>query len=129
MYQRSQEAIARKNVILKLLRKELGHIGDIIQPYDVNKGFYRDPIRLSAPTRLLDGDILEFRTNLHLIELLLMLQVAISRYNDFVSMTNMAQASVAIQDNTHAQWYNDVKNRFQAITSVRNEIIEYVGSE
>lgn len=124
VHQLDQETQARRDALLKLLQNELSQIGGSMQPYDAAKAFYRDPLRLNAPTRLLDGETLEYRKDARLIELLLNLNVAISRYNDFVQMTNLAQAMIPVPDNIHTQWYRDVQQRLTAVVTVRDEILK-----
>ncbi|MBI1822190.1 MAG: hypothetical protein HY036_09395 [Nitrospirae bacterium] len=126
IHQQAQETEARREALLKLLQSEVSQIGGTLEPYNVAKSFYRDPIRLNAPTRLLDGQTLEYRKDAWLIELLLNLNVAISRHNDFVQMTNQAQATatIPVPDNTHAQWYRDLQQRLTAVVAVRDEILK-----
>jgi len=102
----------------------LSRIVPSLGSHDVAKAFYRDPIRLNAPTRLLDGKTLEFRKGRRLIELLLNLNVSIAPHNDFVQMTNQAQATIAVPDNVHAQWFQEVQRRITAATVVRDEILK-----
>jgi hypothetical protein len=124
LHQQAQELQARHESLLKLLRGELTQIAPSLEAYEVARAFYRDPIRLNAPTRLLDGETLEFRKDVRLIELLLNLNVAISRHNDFVQMTNLAQATTPVPDNAHAQWYRDIQQRIAAVIVVRDEILK-----
>lgn len=126
VYAQKQEAGARREVLLQLLEKELHEIAPTLDPYNVSKAFYRDPIRISSPTRLLDRGTLRFRRDGRLIELLLNLNVAISRHNDFVEMTNLAQATTTVPDNVHRQWYADIQRHVAAVTSVRDEILKEI---
>lgn len=123
-HQAAQETQARREALIKLLQNELRQISGNLQPYHVAKAFYRDPIRLNAPTKLLDGETLEYRKDARLIELLLNLNVAISRHNDFVQITNLAQATISVPDNVHSQWYQDLKQRLSAVVTVRDEILK-----
>ncbi len=124
IHQQAKETEARREVLLELLQNEVSQIGGTLEQYDVVKAFYRDPIRLNAPTRLLDGETLEYRKDARLIELLLNLNVAISRHNDFVQMTNQAQATIPVPDNVHAQWYRDLQQRLTAVVTVRDEMLK-----
>ena len=122
--QLAQETQARRNALTELLQNELKQITGSLQRYDAAKAFYRDPFRLNALPRLLDGETLGFRRDARLIELLLNLNVAISRYNDFVQMTNLAQATIVVPDNVHSQWYATVQERLAAVVAVRDEIFK-----
>jgi hypothetical protein len=124
IHQQALETLARREVLIKLLQNELRQINGTLQPYDAAKSFYRDPLRLNAPTKLLDGETLEFRKDNRLIELLLNLNVVTSRYNDFVQMTNLAQATIDAPDNIHAQWYSDMQQRLAAVVTVREDILK-----
>ena len=120
----TQEMLERRQTLVKLLHQELVQIPSTLQPYEKTKAFYRDPLRLNAPTKLMDGETLQFRNDARLIESLLNLNVAISRHNDFVQMTNLAQATIVVPDNVHAQWYSDVRQRLADVASIRDNILK-----
>lgn len=123
VFKRSQETKARKAILLQLLRNELKSIGGALEPYNVAKAFYRDPLRLGTPERLLDAETLQYDKDDALVELLLHLQVAVARHNDFVSLTNHAQAVISVPDNVHAQWYSDLQQRNGAVVAVRDALL------
>ena len=55
--QSAQEAAAKQDVLIHALVDELKTIPESVPPYQVEKAFYRDPIRLSSPALLLDGEV------------------------------------------------------------------------
>jgi CRISPR/Cas system CMR subunit Cmr4 (Cas7 group RAMP superfamily) len=73
---------------------------------------------------LLDGQTLNYQEDRRLIELLLNLNVSVARHNDFVQMTNQAQATIPVPDNIHAQWFRDIQERTAAVAAVRDEILK-----
>ena len=81
LHQRKQESVARRAELLKLLDSELRTIGGQLAPYDVAKAIYRDPIRLSAPGNLLDGNTLTYKANAAVIQMLQQFQVAVCAFH------------------------------------------------
>lgn len=125
-HQRQQEDAARRRELLKLLKQDLASIGGKLPPYEVGKAIYRDAIRLNAPARLLDGNTLLYASDPALIKSLLNLNVALSSYNGFVEMANYAQATCAVPDHIHEQWYSVISTHNDRIVAVKGELIEHV---
>ena len=128
LHQRKQESVARRAELLKLLGSELRTIGGQLAPYDVAKAIYRDPIRLSAPSNLLDGNTLTYKANAALIQMLQQLQVAVSKYNDFVHVTNQAQAACVVPDHIHAQWFSEITAHNQNVIASRGQLLGHLGT-
>lgn len=124
VFKRTQEDVARRLLLLQFLRRELNSIGGKLDPYNVSKAFYRDPIDLATPSRLLDGMTLEYRKDGQLIELLFALRVAVSVHNDFVRMANQAQALDTVPDHVHAQLYAGLQQKNTAVVSIRDELLK-----
>ena len=123
--QSAQEAAAKQDVLIHALVDELKTISESVPPYQVEKAFYRDPIRLSSPALLLNGEVLDYKSHASIIRLLLQLHVSISKYNDFVQITNAAQAAVLpIPDNIHGTWYTTMKDLHAAVTQTKNQLLE-----
>jgi hypothetical protein len=95
----------------------------------VGKAYYRDPIRLSTPPRLLDGQTLNYLEDWRLIEHLMNLHVAVARHNDYVEMTNQAQAMSPVPDSIHAQWFKEIQGRVAAVTAVRDDILRALSEQ
>ncbi len=127
--QRREETKSRRSFLLKALRQELNSIGSKVQPYDVSKVIYRDPIRLRVPTQLLDGQTLEFRKDSKLIEALLHLQVALSKCNDMIEVTNLAQSIAPVPDSAHGQIYANIVERHELVIRARDEVLELIPSD
>ncbi len=128
LHQRKQESVARCAELLKLLSSELRAIGGQLTPYDVAKAIYRDPIRLSAPGNLLDGNTLTYKANAALIQTLQQFQVAVSKYNDFVHVTNQAQAVCAVPDHIHQQWFAEIAAHNQNVITSRDQLLGHLGT-
>jgi hypothetical protein len=122
VYQRWRESVAERKALLALLRDELARIGGQLQPYDVGKAFYQDPIRLSALDQILNGRTLSYRKEPELMSWLLSLRVTISKYNDFVAMANLAQNVAAIPDTAHAQMYRTLTGLNGSLVTARDEV-------
>jgi hypothetical protein len=129
IHEHKQEVLERRHTLIKLLNRELAQLPNTVQPYDKAKAFYRDPLRLIAPTKLIDGDTLQYHDDARLLEMLLNLNVVISRHNDFVQVTNLAQATTKdIPDSIHAQWYSDMKQRLAEVVGIRDALLKELTS-
>lgn len=125
VYEHAREVQERRHTLINLLNRELAQLPNAVQPYDKTKAFYRDPLRLISPTKLIDGDTLQYQDDARLLETLLNLNVVISRHNDFVQVTNLAQATTKdIPDTIHAQWYSDMKLRLADVVKIRDEVLQ-----
>jgi len=113
----------KTHTMISLLQDELGLIQDQFPPYNRKLTIYRDPITMEALSPLIDGDLLEYSKNAQLIRELLQLRLALSKYDDFIRMTNFAQSIVPIPDNTHARWYTITKERFQGVIQAKKAIL------
>lgn len=120
-----QETKAKREVLFKTLCNELTFIGEKVQPYDVSKVIYRDPIRLSAPAQLLDGKTLEYRAHKALIESLLKFQATVAKYNDLVQITNLVQNIPNLPDTTHTQIYENILRLHKDILTTRDEVLKH----
>ena len=109
VFQQNQAAGAKREVLFHILREELKAIPADVPPYDVKKAIYRDPIRPAVLPLLLDGQSLDYPEHGRLLHALLDLHIAISKYNDFVAVTNSAQATTPVPDSVHRQWYETMK--------------------
>ena len=122
VYQRNKETTTKRQELLATLRVELNSIGSEVPSYDVGKVIYRDPIHLPTVATLLGGETLHYKTHSTLIQSLRNLQVAVSKYNDLVHTTNLAQSIAPISDNAHAQIYQNIVRYHQELQKARGEV-------
>jgi len=127
-YQRHQEIEARREVLIKALVDELAFIDREVQQYKVTEVFYRDPIRLNVPVRLLDGETLTHRKHGTLIQSLLTLEVIVAKYNDFVQTANLAQSVAAIPDSAHKQMYDTMVRLHGGVILARDEVLKLLSA-
>lgn len=125
-YEKTQEIEARRGILCKMLGNELEFIGNQVQPYDDKNDFYRDPIRLVAPVPLLDGETLEYKAHKDLIQSLLKLQMAISKYNDLVQVTNFVQNIRRVDAIRHKQMYDTMSMLHQVVILARDEVRKHI---
>jgi len=125
-FQKRREVKAKREYLLKALHRELSSIDSQVQPYNPNKVIFQDPIRLSAPDRLLDSETLEYRKDSNLIEALLILRVALAKYNDLIEVTNLAQSIAPIQDTAHLQMYNNMVQRHSLVVTARDAVLKLI---
>lgn len=112
--------------MLNILHNELTFIKESVQPYNANKVIYQDPIRLSAPTRLLDGEILDYNIHGSLIVSLLKFQVAVTKYNDFIQITNSIQNIPTISDKAHKQIYENILRLHGDVYITKEEVLNSI---
>lgn len=124
VYLKAQETKVKREVLFDMLREELIFIGERVQPYEASKVIYRDPIRLSASSQLLDGEMLEYKKHGELFRALLKFQVAVYKYNDLVQTTNLIQNIPTISATAHRQIYENIHRSHQDVLNVRDEVIK-----
>ena len=122
----AQEISTKREVLFSLLRDELPKIASTVPPYDPGKAFYRDPIRIQALALLLDGQTLDYSKAPDIARRLLILQVDLTKYNDFVLLTNQAQANREIPDSLHEQWYRIMAERHATLVAIRDEVLKVI---
>src|SRR5262245_58124071 len=84
--QQNQDTKARRDALFHMLQDELRSIPNGVPPYNRTLAFYRDPIHLAVLPLLLDGRSLNFPQHEAVLVALLNLNVALSKYNNFISV-------------------------------------------
>lgn len=127
-YLGSQNARARRKFLMDLLREELAHIDSELQPYVAARVIYQDPIYLVALDQLLSGNVVDPAREPDLVRRLIDLKVALTRYNDFVGVTNEAQATTALSDQAHRQIYTRMAERHGDVVKAKERVEKALGS-
>ena len=128
-YQAFGESRARRKILAEQLRRELAAIDPVVAPYNPAAVIYRDPIHLTTLPHLLDGRTLDFKKHGGLIHALLALRIGIARYNDLVRVTNLAQATTPLPDNTHRQIYDRMAERHRWLVDARTSVEQNLASD
>ena len=120
---RRLELEAKRDVLLWALRDDMARIGAAVAPYSVGSVHYQDLIVLQGPGRLLDGEVLEYRTHSDLIERLHTLNVALTKHNELVRITNLVQNQQGLPDNIHRQMYDLAVDRHSLVVAAKSDIL------
>ena len=124
LYRRRRVLDAKRKVLFRALHDELGFISTELPPYGVGQILYLDPLRLIVGSMLLDGETLEYRKHSALLTLLVKLQLAVARYNDFVQTYNLAQTTGRLDDMAHPQMYEIAYGLHRNVLTARKEVSE-----
>jgi hypothetical protein len=127
-YLGSQNTRARRKFLIDLLREELAHIDTELQPYVAARVIYQDPIYLVALDQLLSGNVVDPAREPDVVRQLIDLKVALTRYNDFVGVTNEAQATTALSDQAHRQIYTRMAERHGDVVKAKERVEKALGS-
>jgi len=123
-----QNTKARRKFLVDLLREELARIDTQLQPYVAARVIYQDPIYLVALDQLLSGNVIDPAHEPGLVRRLIDLKVALTRYNDFVGVTNEAQATTALSDQAHRQIYTRMAERHAGVVKAKDGVEEALRS-
>ncbi len=121
--QDAYDTCTKRKAIAEILAVELTAIPKSIPEYESNRAFYRDPIYIPSAPLLLDGQLLNYSKHKALVTALLHLQVALSKHNEFVSMTNNAQTDKSIPLSVYESWYVTIKQLHAAVVESKAEVI------
>jgi polyisoprenoid-binding protein YceI len=95
----------RREVLLESLRRELRFVPDRLPTYSADTVHLLPPIRTIVGAQLLDGEVLDWRSDAELVQPLLEFLSVAAIYNDLVGAVNAAQASQAWADDVRRHWH------------------------
>ena len=121
-YLGAQTTRARRKFLLNLLREELSRIETDLQPYVAARVIYQDPTYLVALDQLLSGNVVDPAREPELVRRLIDLKIALARYNDFISVTNEAQATTVLTDQAHRQIYTRMTERHAQVIKAKDAV-------
>lgn len=131
-YQKRQEGNATREVLLAALFIEVKIFQLIYEEthsYKEDSFYYRSPIRMIVPMQLLNSGVLDFRKEGGLVASLITLQTAVAQYNDYVQVTNMAQFTTNLKQESRKQIYENMLLRLQRVLAVRDNLIREMPSD
>ena len=125
VYQVERATEARRDVLLMTLIQELESVPQQVSPpFDANRTFYRDPIRLSSIPVVLGSDIFEYPKDTKVVRGVLNLQITINIYNDMVQTTNQAQLLTNTPEAARRQMYDDMAIRHASVRKAKDSLLE-----
>ena len=126
-YQRTKEQKIKQAVLLAHLARELSLLGEDAAPTDQRVLSLRVPLRVNVLPRLLDGDLLGYREHGTLLDHLIVLEQMISKYNDWVLLTNEAQTLGRRSPAEVAQMQHTAGEMAHMIGILRGTILALIG--
>ena len=131
VYEKTQQANAKRRVMFKVLRDELARIDSNIVPYAAFKAAYRSPMRLTGTGRLLDGETLDYSRHESLIQALLDLQQMAARHDDFALYFNLMQTQpdTVVPATAHKSMHEDMSRRIHAVLVAKQQVLDVVPKE
>jgi len=125
----TQNAKARRKFLLDLLREELARIDMRLQTYVAARVIYQDAIYLVALDQLLSGNVIDPAREPEFVRRLVDLKIALTRYNDFVTVANETQATTAISDHAHRQIYDRMSERHAELVKASEGVEAALGKK
>ena len=126
-----QEKRAKRTLLTAMLRYELRRIKDTYPLYKADQVFHRDPLRFSSLDELALGNVLTYRKDDELIRELLLLRIALARYNDFVSVSNLTQNFHDMPDEVHEEVFRIGEEYHRLVRELKWRVLKalpkYVG--
>lgn len=120
----SRETKSRRLILLQNLKLNLERISNKIVPYNINKVILMDSIPRIIVSPLLSGETITYDKEPILLNKLIDLNVAISKYNDTVSSYTLSQVSTIMDDVPHKQAYDNLKERFDYMIQAKIALLK-----
>lgn len=120
--EKRQETAAKRALLLSMLKYELRRVKSSFPDYDPNRSFHRDPLRLASLDTLLDGETLSYKREAELIRDLLLFRIVLAKYNDFVAVTNLAQATTGLPDTIHKQLFSLMAKHHALVRRMKDRV-------
>lgn len=118
-----QENSSRRQLLIGMLKYELRRVKDQFPPYDTTRVFHRDPLRFASIDKLLDGECLSYKNDGHLIQELLFFRIAVTRYNDFISVSNYTQNYGNMPNDVHREVFDIIANYHSLVREIKARIV------
>jgi len=124
-----RERQAKRKLLLATLKYELRRVKATFPAYQRDQVFHRDPLRLTSLDELINGGTLSYRKDAVFLRELLLFRVAITRYNDFVSITNLIQNFATMPDDVHEQIFNHIAEYHQLVRDLKAQLLAVLPSD
>jgi polyisoprenoid-binding protein YceI len=113
----------RRAVLLESLRRELAFVPEQLPAYRAGAVHLLPPIRTVVGGQLLDGQVLDWRTDAQLIQPLLEFLGVASIYNDLVAAVNAAQAGQAWSEDMRQHWHGQLLGAHTSVLSTQRALL------
>jgi polyisoprenoid-binding protein YceI len=123
------ERTERRAVILESLRRELAFLPEELPAYRAGAVHFLPPIRTVVGGQLLDGQVLDYRTDALLIQPLLEFLGIAAIYNDLVTAVNAGQAGNAWSEEVQRHWHGQLLGAHGSLINTRRALLAQVSSE
>lgn len=118
------ERAERRAVLLESLRRELAFVPEQLPAYRTGAVHLMPPIRTVVGSQLLDGQVLDFRTDAQLIQSLLEFLGVAAIYNDLVAAVNAAQAGQAWSEEMRRHWHGQLLGAHTSVLSTQRALLD-----
>ena len=122
------ERAERRAVLVESLRRELAFVPEQLPAYRTGAVHLMPPIRTVVGGQLLDGQVLDFRTDAPLIQSLLEFLGVAAIYNDLVVAVNAAQAGQAWPEDMRRHWHGQLLGAHTSLLSTQRAVLDRMQS-
>jgi polyisoprenoid-binding protein YceI len=118
-----QARAARRAALLESLRHELDFVPEELPAYRAGAIHILPPIRTVVGGNLVDGQVLDWRTDGQLIQPLLEYLSLAAIYNDLVATLNAGQASNAWSEEVQRHWHGQLLGAHASLLSTKRALV------
>lgn len=118
-----QENSSRRQLLIGMLKYELRRVKDQFPAYDATRVFHRDPLRFASIDKLLARDCLSYKNDGRLVQELLFFRIAVTRYNDFISVSNYTQNYGNMPNDVHREVFNIIAEYHGLVREIKSRIL------
>jgi hypothetical protein len=118
-----QENSSRRQLLIGMLKYELRRVKDQFPAYDAARVFHRDPLRFASIDKLLDRNCLSYHNDGRLVQELLFFRIAVTRYNDFIAVSNHTQNYGNMPNDVHREVFNIIAEYHGLVREIKARIL------
>jgi polyisoprenoid-binding protein YceI len=125
-FERRLNSIARterREALLESLRRELAFVPEELPAYRAGAVHFLPPIRTVVGGHLLDGQVLDWRTDALLIQPLLEFLGVAAIYNDLVAAVNAGQAGHAWSEDVQRHWHGQLLGAHASLLGTKRTLL------
>src|ERR1700730_7273122 len=122
------ERAERRAVLLESLRRELAFVPEQLPDYHAGAVALMPPIRTVVGGQLLDGQVLDWRSDALLIQPLLEFLGVAAIYNDLVAAVNAAQTGQGWPEETRRHWHGQLLGAHTSLLSTQRTLLARLSS-
>src|SRR5579859_7872190 len=117
------ERAERRAVLVESLRRELAFVPEDLPAYRVGAVHFLPPIRTIVGGQLLDGQVLDYRSDSSLIQQLLEYLGVAAIYNDLVAAVNAGQAGNTWSEDIQRHWHGQLLGVHGSLIGTRRSLL------